>query len=127
MAIGMAIVISIGMAIVMYIGMAIVITIVKAIVMAIAKAIIMSIAMVIVMAIVKDIGYSHSHCYGHGVWQGMLKICEDFASSHSMQFSTDPIPYKSKSKCLFFSRERTADVIENVKLNVDKLFLGLNC
>ena len=53
--------------------------------------------------------------------QVMLKICEDFASSHSMQFSTDPVPSKSKSKCLFFSRERTADVIENVKLNGDKL------
>ena len=53
--------------------------------------------------------------------QLMLKICEDFASSHSMQFSTDPVPSKSKSKCLFFSRERSAADIDEVLLNGDKL------
>ena len=53
--------------------------------------------------------------------QIMLKICEDFADSHSMQFSTDPVPAKSKSKCLFFSRHRDANDIENVILNGDKL------
>ena len=53
--------------------------------------------------------------------QEMLKVCEDFASSHSMQFSTDPLPSKSKTKCLFFSRERSSDDIKNVLLNGDKL------
>ena len=53
--------------------------------------------------------------------QIMLKICEEFASSHSMQFSTDPVPSKSKSKCLFFSRSRSSEEIENVVLNGDKL------
>ena len=53
--------------------------------------------------------------------QTMLKICEDFATSHSMEFSTDPVPSKSKSKCLFFSRNRSADDVENVLLNGDKL------
>ena len=53
--------------------------------------------------------------------QAMLKVCEDFAASHSMQFSTDPVPSKSKTKCMFFSRERPAVVIENVVLNGDKL------
>ena len=53
--------------------------------------------------------------------QMMLKICEDFATSHSMQFSTDPVPSKSKSKCLFFSRKRADEDIENVILNGDKL------
>ena len=53
--------------------------------------------------------------------QSMLKICEEFATIHSMQFSTDPVPAKSKSKCLFFSRTRSSDDIENVTLNGNKL------
>lgn len=53
--------------------------------------------------------------------QVMLDICENFARSHSMQFSTDSIPSKSKTKCLFFSRSRTPDMIKNVKLNGDSL------
>ena len=51
----------------------------------------------------------------------MLNICEEFSSSHSMLFSTDPIPAKSKTKCLFFSRKRSSDVIQNVTLNGDSL------
>ena len=38
--------------------------------------------------------------------QVMLDICQDYATSHSMLFSTDPNPTKSKTKCLFFSRKR---------------------
>ena len=53
--------------------------------------------------------------------QAMLKICEDFAAFHSMQFSTDPVPSKSKTKCMFFSRKRSSGDIENVLLNGDKL------
>ena len=49
--------------------------------------------------------------------QRMLYICEEFAESHSMIFSTDPNPPKSKSKGLYFSRSRTADKIHPVKLN----------
>ena len=41
--------------------------------------------------------------------QIMLDICEDFSSSHSMLFSTDPVPAKSKTKCLFFPRKRISD------------------
>ena len=51
----------------------------------------------------------------------MLKICEEFAISHSMEFSTDPIPSKSKTKCLFFSKLRTLNIIKNVKLNGNEL------
>ena len=51
----------------------------------------------------------------------MLGICEQWAKEHDMQFSTDPIPSKSKSKCLFFSRHRSADDISNLELNGDKL------
>ena len=36
--------------------------------------------------------------------QIMLNICEDFARSHSMLFSTDPDPSKSKTKFMMFSR-----------------------
>ena len=53
--------------------------------------------------------------------QEMLHICEDFSACHSMQFSTDPIPSKSKTKCLIFSRDKTAEQILNVKLNGDNL------
>jgi hypothetical protein len=51
----------------------------------------------------------------------MLDIREDFSSSHSMLFSTDPVPAKSKTKCLFFSRKRSSDQIKNVTLNGDNL------
>ena len=53
--------------------------------------------------------------------QTMLKICEEFATSHSMLFSTDPSPAKSKTKCMFFSTSRTSDQIKNVRLNGDML------
>ena len=33
----------------------------------------------------------------------MLKICEKYAQKHNLQFSTDVIPKKSKSKCIFIN------------------------
>ena len=33
--------------------------------------------------------------------QKMLKVCEVYASSHNLCFSTDPMPSKSKTKCIF--------------------------
>ena len=37
----------------------------------------------------------------------MLKICEAYAESHNLRFSTDPNPAKCKTKCLaFLARER---------------------
>ena len=53
--------------------------------------------------------------------QIMLDICEDFATSHCMLFSTDPDPVKSKTKCLVFSRDQDSSQISNVKLNGDHL------
>ena len=53
--------------------------------------------------------------------QAMLHICENFSDEHSMVFSTDPIPSKSKSKCLMFSRDKTVEQILPVKLNGDNL------
>ena len=51
--------------------------------------------------------------------QLMLNICQDFAKEHSMQFSTDPDPRKSKTKCLHFTLHER--VIKPLKLNDDDL------
>jgi hypothetical protein len=32
----------------------------------------------------------------------MLKCCEEYALQHNLEFSTDPDPNKSKSKCIYF-------------------------
>ena len=53
--------------------------------------------------------------------QLMLQICENFSAEHSMLFSTDPKPSKSKTKCMLFSRFKSADTIPCVKLNGDSL------
>ena len=51
--------------------------------------------------------------------QEMLKICENFATSHSMLFSTDTLPPKSKTMCMLFSRDKSSDQVLNVRLNGD--------
>ena len=53
--------------------------------------------------------------------QIMLKICENFASTHSMQFSTDPRPQKSKTKCLYLTEKQEKPEPEKVILNNDPL------
>ena len=46
--------------------------------------------------------------------QKMLNICERYANSHNLQFSTDPNPQKSKTKCIgFLQKERG---LPNLKL-----------
>ena len=37
--------------------------------------------------------------------QAMVNICQDFASSKNLQFSTNENPKKSKTKCLVFSKK----------------------
>ena len=49
----------------------------------------------------------------------MLNICQNFAKEHSMQFSTDPDPRKSKTKCLHFSLHERE--MKPLKLNGDDL------
>ena len=49
----------------------------------------------------------------------MLDICQDFANEHSMQFSTDPIPSKSKTKCLQFTSKKRP--VQPLSLNGDNL------
>ena len=53
--------------------------------------------------------------------QELLKICESFAITHEMQFSTDPNPSKSKTKCLHFSRKKAPQKVPEVLLNNNSL------
>ena len=34
------------------------------------------------------------------VLQRMVTVCEEYGSTHNMVFSTDPVPAKSKTKCM---------------------------
>ena len=36
------------------------------------------------------------------VLQRMLEICQSYAEEHNLVFSTDPVPSKSKTKCMIF-------------------------
>ena len=51
--------------------------------------------------------------------QLMLQICQDFATEHSMQFSTDPVPSKSKTKCLHFTTKKR--IVKPLILNENEL------
>ena len=47
----------------------------------------------------------------------MLKCCEEFALEHNLEFSTDPSPAKSKSKCIYFTGKMRKQVLpDNLKL-----------
>ena len=37
----------------------------------------------------------------------MLECCEEYAAVHNLKFSTDPLPQRSKSKCIFFHGKQT--------------------
>ena len=52
--------------------------------------------------------------------QLMLNICQKFAEKHSMVFSTDPHPSKSKTKCMLFSKDKNLTV-PKMTLNGEKL------
>ena len=52
--------------------------------------------------------------------QSMVKICEKFAASKSLVFSTNVDPVKSKTKCIIFSRKKVAEV-SPIMLNGDPL------
>ena len=41
------------------------------------------------------------------VLQRMILICEKYGAEHNLQFSTDPVPAKSKTKSMFFSGKRS--------------------
>ena len=51
--------------------------------------------------------------------QEMLQTCENYAREHNLQFSTNLIPAKSKTKCLAFLQKPR--IIQKMKLNGDDL------
>ena len=54
--------------------------------------------------------------------QSMVKICENFGKSKNLQFSTNPDPRKSKTKCLVFSKQaRDREGVLPILLNNDPL------
>ena len=59
-------------------------------------------------------------CPSREALQLLLNICQEFSEEHSMQFSTDPNPVKSKTKCLVFSKKPKTE-IPKVTLNGDPL------
>ena len=48
----------------------------------------------------------------------MMDICQKFATSHNLQFSTSSDPVKSKTKCIHFSRKKAT--LANILLNGNK-------
>ena len=50
----------------------------------------------------------------------MLGICEGYADEHNLQFSTDPNPRKSKTKCMAFSPRKTEE-LDQLVLRGNKL------
>ena len=53
--------------------------------------------------------------------QEMLDTCHTYAKDHNLKFSTDPLPEKSKTKCLIFSSKKLNENPEKMKLGDDKL------
>ena len=72
--------------------------------------------------LLKELRHTGLGCHMGGVWVGaagyaddlillapsrtamkkMLSVCESYAEEFNLQFSTDPLPSKSKTKCLYF-------------------------
>ena len=58
------------------------------------------------------------------VLQKMLNVCEIYAASHNLLFSTDPVPAKSKTKCILFNGNSRKSVHPDpVILNLDHLVI----
>ena len=55
----------------------------------------------------------------HNGLQEMMKMCEDFAKDHNLQFSTNPIVRKSKTKCVAFLKNNR--ILKPIKLNGNNL------
>ena len=52
----------------------------------------------------------------------MLETCENYAQRHSLEYSTDPNPSKSKSKCIYFSgKARNVQLPDPLQLNGEEL------
>ena len=51
--------------------------------------------------------------------QKMMKICEQFVKEHNLQFSTNPIVKKSKTKCVGFLQP--PNILKSIQLNGNNL------
>jgi hypothetical protein len=52
----------------------------------------------------------------------MLETCENYAQRHNLEYSTDPNPSKSKSKCIYFSgKARNVQLPDPLQLNGEDL------
>ena len=61
---------------------------------------------------------------GRDAAQIMIKICEDFAASNNIFFSTDPDPNKSRAKCIFVVGPQGATLLEHCCSYVDTPYHG---
>ena len=43
------------------------------------------------------------------ILQKMVTICENYGKEHNLIFSTDPVPTKSKTKCIMFCRNNSTN------------------
>ena len=53
--------------------------------------------------------------------QKMIVICEEFALSHNLKFSTDPDPNKCKTKCSAFTRKAHGGARPDIRLGGNTL------
>ena len=65
------------------------------------------------------VGYADDLCLlapNRSAMEVMLNICEDFAKENNLEFSTDPDPEKSKSKCIFMQGSKKFPKPVNLQL-----------
>ena len=65
------------------------------------------------------VGYADDLCLlapSRSAMEGMLQICENYAMKNNLEFSTDPDPKKSKSKCIFMQGLKKLPKPANLKL-----------
>ena len=51
----------------------------------------------------------------------MVNVCQEFAASRNLKFDTNVNPMKSKTKCILFTKKKTAAQIAKIKLDGDLL------
>ena len=65
------------------------------------------------------VGYADDLCLlapNRSAMEVMLQVCEKYAKDNNLEFSTDPDPKKSKSKCIFMQGTRKLPKPANLKL-----------
>ena len=65
------------------------------------------------------VGYADDLCLmapNRSSMEMMLRMCEEFATENNLQFSTDPDPAKSKSKCMFMQGSKKLPRPASLKL-----------